>query len=344
MRSFLGAMVVSSASVLNMTAQQILEVDIDAGRELAGGPEYVFDARGASVDYGRRLVLAAEIVDPLVVRAYSLEDGSVQGAFGKSQPGDGPGELASVYETAVGPDGVFVSGPGKVLYWSWSGALLHEWSPAAPMTHRLCSLDGRPAVALQEGVMFRDDDGEDVALGGEARRWLRPARLTRAASAAAMDHYVSVRLACAGSSAYVLAGMDHVLTEYRQGADPRVVPMPAELVDVASEIFEVTSRAWGYGEMFLADDGRLVITARTNNELARAVVDPETGCYALLKQRRTVSSLTYVGMFADSVVVFESSREPTVTVIDGRQVAVYSTEASYIFVRPVRPVSGEPCS
>ena len=55
MRSFLGAMVVSSASVLNMTAQQILEVDIDAGRELAGGPEYVFDARGASVDYGRRL-------------------------------------------------------------------------------------------------------------------------------------------------------------------------------------------------------------------------------------------------------------------------------------------------
>ena len=314
---------------------------MDAGRELAGGPEYVFDDLAASIDYGRRLVLMPEIVDPLVVRAYSLDDGSVQGLFGKGRPGDGPGELRNVYQTAVGLDGIFLSGPHKVLYWSWSDVLIYQWTPTAPGTHKLCALDGHPAVALEQGVVFRSDDGESIALGGEARTWLDA---TPATSEASANAYASVQLACAGSSAYVLIGVDHALTEYRLGAEPRVLPMPAELVEAASKMRELTSREWGYDNMFLADDGRLVITRVTDvDELIGAVVDPETGCYALLKKRPPGDFPTYVGMFADSVVMLEASREPTVRTINGRQVSVYSSDKSYMFVRPVRPVSGEPC-
>ncbi len=327
-------MVALAASVPTAATQQILEVDFDVGREVAGGEEYMFSV-AVAVDYDRRLVLVSEAAEPLGVNAYSLDDGSVQHVFGGGRPGDGPGETRKVNATAVGPDGVFVAGPGRVIYWSWSGALLHQWTPKAPDTRSLCALNGRPAVTTQEGVVFRDDDGESVALGGEARP------LLQATSAPARDvvmAYVTTKLACADSSAYVLAGsnvagMDLVLTEYKVGAEPHVVSLPTELADLE-----------GYTSMFLADDGRLVVTTY-EDELGGVVMDLATGCYALLPSvRRVPGNPKYVGMFADSVVTLEASRKPTTRMMNGRQVSVYYADPSYIFVRPVRAVAGESCS
>lgn len=324
-RRIWSGVVVALAAGPPASAQQILEVDFDAGRKLVGGAEYGFDR--AVMDYGRGLVLASEAADPLAVNAYSLADGSVQGVFGGGRPGDGPGELTRVRGTAAGPDGVFVTGPGKVIYWSWSGDLLYTWRPTAPGTSSVCALNGRPAVPLQRGVVFRDDDGESVALGGEARTSLDA---TPATGRDVVMAYVGTSLACADSSAYVLAG-DGALTEYKMGAEPRVISMPAELVEA------------GPGGVFMADDGRLVVTTYAD-DLGGAVMDLATGCYVLLPSARVPGNPKYVGMFADSVVTLEASREPTTRMVNGRQVSVYYADPSYIFVRPIRPVSGEPCS
>ncbi len=244
-------------------AQQILEVDFDVGREVAGGEEYMFSDFTVAVDYDRRLVLVSEAAEPLGVNAYSLDDGSVQHVFGGGRPGDGPGEIRKVHATAVGPDGVFVAGPGRVIYWSWSGALLHQWTPKAPDANVVCALSGRPAVTTQEGV----------------------------------------------------------------------VSLPTELADLE-----------GYTSMFLADDGRLVVTTY-EDELGGVVMDLATGCYALLPSvRRVPGNPKYVGMFADTVVTLEASRKPTTRMMNGRQVSVYYADPSYIFVRPVRAVAGESCS
>ena len=78
--------IVALAAGAPAAAQQILEVDTNAGRQVAGGEEYSFDH--AVVDYGRRLVLASEAADPLAVTAYSLGDGSVQHVLGGGR-GDG---------------------------------------------------------------------------------------------------------------------------------------------------------------------------------------------------------------------------------------------------------------
>ncbi len=61
-------------------AQQILEVDTNAGRQVVGGEEYSFDH--AVADYDRRMVLASEAGDPVAVTAYSLDDGSLQHVLG----------------------------------------------------------------------------------------------------------------------------------------------------------------------------------------------------------------------------------------------------------------------
>ncbi len=75
-----------------------------------------------------------------------------------------------------------------------------------------------------------------------------------------------------------------------------------------------------------------------------AVVNPATGCYALLKDDTDPLGRDYVGMLGDSLVTLEASREPVTTMVyEGKRHPVFSTNPSYIFVRPVRPASGEPC-
>lgn len=329
MRTWNIIVVALAAAPAGAATQQMLEVDFDAGRQVAGGEEYLFYDATVAVDYGRRLLLASEAADPTRVHAFSLDDGSVQGVFGSERPGDGPGELRKVGGTAVGPDGVFVAGPGRVIHWSWSGTLLHQWTPKAPSAYPVCALNGRPVVTLQKGVVFRDDNGESVALGGEARHDLDATPTTAHDVAMA---YVSTLLACADSSAYVLAGGSHILTEYKIDTEPRVVSIPVELVE-----------AGGATSMFLAYDGRLVITT-FSDKLGGVVMDPETGCYALLPSTRVPGNPMYVGMLADSVVTLEASRKPTTRRVNGKRITAYYADPSYIFVRPVRTVSGEPCS
>ena len=329
-------------------AQQILEVDTNAGRQVVGGEEYSF--AHAVVDYDRRLVLASEAADPLAVTAYSLDDGSVRHVLGGGR-GDGPGELMYLAAIAVGPEGVFAAGRHRVLYWSWSGVLLHQWTPTAPNTRELCALNGRPAVALQEGVALRSDDGETVAIGGEARTSLNLgafrslSEVSESAVDAVIDRYYTVQLACADSLAYVLTGMVHSLVEYQQGAEPRTIAMPPELVEAAGQKRESISGNNPYSNLFLADDGRLVVTTINTPRVAGALLDRATGCWALLKENPWTDFVRYVGMFGDSVVTTERSREPMETrTMGGRRVPVFSSDKTHIFVRPVRAVAGEPCS
>lgn len=343
MRNWHGVVIALAAGASDVVSQQVLEVDIDAGRELAGGVEYLFS--NGVMDYDRRLVLVVEGADPLAVTAYSLDDGSVQGVFGGGQPGDGPGELTQLYATAVGPEGIFVSGPRRVLYWSWSGTLLHQWAPTSPSTNQLCAFNGRPAVRLPKGLVYRGDDGESVAVGGDAS-----AGLDFSAGLDVLHAETLALMACVDSAAYVLDGYRHVLTEYKTGAEPRLVAMPAEFVEVARKRMEISPSGGnsfrltrGYDALFSADDGRLVITTSAE-EMAGAVVDPSADCYALLKQKRVPGVQSYVGVFGDSIVTLESSREPARTrMVDGREVRVFYGDKTHVFVRPLRRAEGEPC-
>ena len=64
--------------------------------------------------------------------------------------------------------------------------------------------------------------------------------------------------------------------------------------------------------------------------LTGAVVDRATGCYALLKASNR-PSWSYVGMFGDSLVTLEGSRQPTTMIVDGKPRRVSVAEDSHIF-------------
>ena len=341
-----GVVLAMAANATEGATQQVLMVDMNAGRRLAGGAEYSFGL-AVAVDYGRRLVLVNEASDPLAVIAYSLDDGSVQDVFGGGRAGDGPGELKQVYATAAGPHGVLVSGPGRVIHWSWSDTLLHQWTPAAPRTEALCVWNGRATVAAQQGVVYRGDGGESVAVGGEASRRLQSEE-NWTSFMAALNAYSATLLACDGKSAYVLDGYRHVLTAYGMDATSRAVALPAAAVDLARKIMarEIGPDTFtpGYNNLFLSDDGQIVIQTAGLFETAGVVIDPETECYALLQHEPHPPGWDYVGMFSDSVVTLEGSRRPMRRTVNGRPVPVFDPTRTHIFVRPVRAVSGEPCS
>lgn len=193
---------------------------------------------------------------------------------------------------------------------------------------------------MQQGLAFLGDDDETVALDGEARwefDW------TVASVTDVIRTNRQAFLACADSVAYRLDGYHHVLTEYKLGAEPRPVAIPEEVVESARNRIETSTESrfrYGYSNLFLAADGRLVVEMPAWGTSA-AVVDPATGCYALLKNDTRPGGRQHVGMFADSVVTLESSREPMPTMmVEGKRHPVYSTDRSYIFVRPLRPTSG----
>ena len=119
--------------------------------------------------------------------------------------------------------------------------------------------------------------------------------------------------------------------------------MPPELVETVRQTMKTLERRNIYRNLFLTDDGRLVITTETSR-LAGALLDRKTGCWALLKENPWTSFIEYVGMFGDSVVTAEMSREPMTRTVNGRRVRAYSSDNTHIFVRPVRTVAGEPCS
>ena len=325
-----------------VVGQAVMELDLEAGRDIVGGSEHQFRAFGA-VEYDRRLVYAVEALDPLAAAAYSLDDGAIVATYG-GKKGEGPGELVLVQGVAMSPEGVFVAGRGVVNHWALSGELLYQWRPVAPSVRALCSLAGQPAVIGPEGVVVRADDGASVERRG-------------AALGTAWETLSGIRMACADAVAYVLA--NHAISAYSPEGGVRQIPVPPEVEDIARKREATrlpeypTGRFAPYGRMVTTADGRLFV-ASTHPEIAGAIVDPATGCYELLKTDPVPGGRHVLGLMADSLIFVDIVSEPATELVDGkwqtvtrnvggRTLPVHSRSPRSIAMRPLRLVSGQRC-
>ncbi len=325
-----------------VVGQAVMELELEAGRDIVGGPEHQFRAFGA-VDYDRRLVYAVEALEPLAVAAYSLDDGAIVATYG-GKKGEGPGQLSLIQGVALSPEGIFVAGRGVVNHWALSGELLYQWRPVVPSVRAICSLTGQPAVVGPEGVVVRAEDGGSVERDGTA------------ALETAWEILSGIRMACADAVAYVLA--NHAISAYSPNGE-RQIPVPPEVEEIARkrEATRVPEYPVGrlapYSRMLAAADGRLLVTIR-HDEIAGAIVDPATGCYELLKTDPAPGGRHVLGLMADSLIFVDIVSEPQTELVDGKRQAVtrnvggrtfpvFSMNPRAIAVRPLRLVSGQPC-
>lgn len=328
------AFLLAGASTLPLSAQERLEIDVEAGRVIIDGFEYDF-TRVAAVDHERRIVYVVDAVEPLGVMALSIEDGSRIAIYGGSR-GDGPGELRSLTSVSLSPEGVLVSGGGVINHWGREGNLIGAWRPGLSDASRVpgqCMVNGRLVVPSLTGAIWRRPDGSWELLG------------RRPGGNVGTDIFGATRLACIDDVAYVL---DERLAGYSPDGSVTRLSLPEE-VEEASRSWRENLRGGAVGHPYSAlfDDGTgqlvVVVPRYARGEVLGATIDPATGCYAIITSPDPVTRRTHalIGMHRDSAVVAESEVEEQV--VNGVRTPVLYPGARRIALRPLRPAGGTPC-
>ncbi|MXX34074.1 MAG: hypothetical protein F4Z50_04870, partial [Gemmatimonadetes bacterium] len=111
-------------------------------------------------------------------------------------------------------------------------------------------------------------------------------------------------------------------------------------VDSAARAMGAGQEGDGPHDFSQGHTGNIVFTG-SHREVAGAVVDPETGCYAVLRKSTPDPTLRVARIYADSALVFTRDAETT-TEPGGTRIVVHSG-SNRVSLHAVRRVSGEGC-
>ncbi len=337
-------------------AQQILEVDLSAGRTIIDDQWRSMGSIVLAVDHDRGILYVNDAEEPEGIMAFSLSTGErirVLGA-GRRWPAR---VLPRHSGMTMGPGGgLYVSGVLRVVEFDSTGVPVSSWTPRAPTSKPVCNFGGQPAVPAQNGVIRRGPDGTDEGIGPNVVNSHVLVARDREEGAAIGDRIWSARIACTDDAAYVAmeypGSPDTVFVYHRNGEEARL-PVPTEFTE---DLPECTQRSrlsngvvlperpcptWNE-RLYLSLDGRGNIVLMGNHaEIAGAVVNPETGCYAVLRKSEANPALRVARIYADSALVFTRDTERTTV---GRTTrVVMHTGANRVSLHAIRRVSGEGC-
>ena len=347
-------------------AQQILEIDTTAGRVIIDDEwRAIRTIEGTHLDRTRAILYATDDEEPYAVMAFSLETGEWLRTI-PTPEGDGPYELSQgMADLTVGRDGtLYVAGYVRVLEFDPLGNAVSNWRPAPALgVSGVCELDGQPAVVMRNGVSRRGADGTDESLG--------PPIVDRRASSiretpmgrGQVTSGSSPRIACADDTAYVVttnAGIsDSVLVYHRNGEMDRLA-VPTEFTDRGDDckvklslgslgVVDASCTNWARDRTPTLDGrGDLVLLGR-DQEIPGTIIDPESGCYAVLRKPEPSRHYDALHIYQDSALVFhyatyQAEPPPGIDLPAGAQAGrTISTAANRVSLHPLRRVSGEPC-
>ena len=346
-------------------AQQVLEIDTAVGRVIIDDEWRAIRTIGdMPLDRTRAILYANDDEEPEAVMAFSLETGEWIRTI-PTPEGDGPFELSrGTSGMTVGRDGTLhVSGYVRVLEFDPLGNAVSNWRPPAQMVMDVCDFNGQPAIPAYGGVIRRGPDGEDESVGpgvvdgyaivgstSQESLWATGIDMSREGSQS--SSVTPPRIACTDDAAYVVTsyaeGPDSVSVYHRNGEAERLA-VPTEFTE-AREDCTVELTLPGVGTVpwrcttwnrslqpTLDGRGNLVLLGR-DLEVPGTVIDPATGCYALIRKPEPTFYSDALHIYQDSALVFR---------YDSWQQAENSfsvtTAANRVSLHPLRRVSGEPC-
>ena len=332
-------------------AQQVLEIDTTTGRVIIDDEwRAIRTMEDMPLDRTRAILYVTDAEEQEEgVMAFSLE----AGAWIRTIPtpeGDGPRELSrGISGMSLGRDGrLYVAGFVRVLEFDPLGQYVSKWRPQVETVRGVCEFDGQPAIVASSGVIRRGPDGSDEVFGPgiEDRR----ATTTRETPTG----YIQTssgnppRITCTEDAAYVVTnsaeGPDSVFVYGRNGETKRWA-VPAELNEALDDdcklivnIAELPCTAWPrYRKPFLDGQGNLVLIGH-DIEVPGAIIDPETGCYAVVRKPGKSFDYGALHVYQDSALVFRN-----VAWGDDQGRFTLSSTANRVSLHPLRRISGEPC-
>ena len=345
------------ASAPTATAQHILEVDLSAGRTIIDDEWRSMGSAILAVDHERGMLYVNDAEEPEGIMAFSLVTGERIRVL-PAREGDGPHEFSQGHTgMTLGPGGrLYVSGLLRVVEFDSTGAGVSSWTPRAPTSRSVCNLGGQPAIPAQHGVIRRGPGGTDEGIGPNVVNSHVLMAQSREEATAISDLIWDARIACTDDAAYVAmnyaVGPDTVFVYRRNGEEGRL-PVPTEFTENLPECTQQIRFSTGATlpdrpcptwnqRLYPSLDGRgnIVLTG-SHREVAGAVVDPETGCYAVLRKSTPDRTLRVARIYADSALVFTRDAETT-TEGNVRRTVVHSG-SNRVSLHAVRRVSGEGC-
>ena len=352
-------LVAFSAQVQPAEAQQALEIDFDSGRTILDNEFRSLGAHLVAVDWDSGILYADDDEEPEGIMVFSLKTGEWLRTI-STPKGEGPYEFPQGRAgMSLRPGGrLYVSGLLRVIEYGPEGAPIHSWNPEAPMSKRVCTLGDAPAVPTQGGVVRRGPDGTTETVGPVAAKGYLVGGETVAEREAVGFQLRTARIACLDDVAYVALSYDEgpdTVFAYHAGGEERRVPVPLEGAVPGAECQLAAMRGqsgrvvrpagpcphWSRGAQLSFDDFGNLVLFGADMLTHGAIIDPETGCHALIHST-TLMSHAPVGIHADSVLVYHNRRIDRIR--DGKPVTVAGLGSSpKVSIHPLRRISGEPC-
>ena len=349
------AAVAMALGAIAADAQQVLVIDTAAGRVIIDDQwRAIRTMEDMPLDRTRALLYVTDAEEQEeAVMAFSLETGEWIRTV-PTPEGDGPRELSrGISGLSIGRDGrLYVAGFVRVLEFDPLGQYVGNWRPLAETVWGVCEFGGQPAIVAAGGVIRRGPDGRDEDIGREVldRRTTNtretPTGFIRTTSG------TPPRIACTDDTAYVVTtgaeGSDSVLA-YHRGGEIDGWTVPRELTETLNDdckiqvsqsgtSIELPCTAWPrYRRPFLDGQGNLVLIGH-DIEVPGAIVDPETGCYAVVRKPGKSFDYGALHIYQDSALVFRN-----VAWGDDQGRFTLSSNANRVSLHPLRRVSGEPC-
>lgn len=332
---------VATSGATRALGQQILETDHEAGRTVIDGPFRAISLPPYLVGIGHseKAVYVLDLEEPEGVMAFSLVTGDLLRTVG-IRKGDGPAELRWITSITPASDGgMYVSGFQRVLEFDSDGTLESSWTIHDPTGRNVCELDGGPAVIGEAGnLVRRGADGTHEVVGEWSLRPLyenRPNENQLAAYRRNRSAYYRTALTCTRSAGFVLvvpeSGRVGSLSVVRRAGPIDQMELPTEFLD---------ERDWHRAFPSLDGQGNIVLISEDNLTWG-AVINPDSGCYAILRNSGKSGLGQFRGVYGDSAVVLHRDYEEY---RDGakRMITVHDVAARVSLV-PFRSVSGDPC-
>ena len=334
-------------------AQQVLEIDTAVGRVVIDDEWRAIRTIGdMPLDRTRAILYVNDDEEPEAVMAFSLETGEWIRTI-PTPEGGGPRELErGMSGMTLGRDGrLYAAGYVRVLEFDPLGQYVGNWRPQTEVVSGVCELDGQPAIVSFDGVIRRGPDGEDEDIGPAIadRR-----RTTTAEIPGGVRQTISgrgPRVVCTDDAAYVVTsnaeGSDSVFVYHRNG-ETALLALPTAFTDpgedckvertFGSTVREFSCTNWAEElKPILDGQGNLVLLGR-HYDVPGAIVDPETGCHAVVRKPETTWDYDALHIYRDSALVFRYA-----SWYDDQGGFHMSTAADRVSLHPLRRISGEPC-
>ena len=351
------ALVVVIVTPSAVVPQEILEVDFAVGRIIMDDELRAMSNVVLAIDRERAVLYTEDREEPEAVMAFSLETGEWLRTI-RTPTGGGPNEFPQGKTgIAMAPHGgLHVAGVLRVITFDSLGVPLSHWQPRVPTSRKVCDFAGVPAVPTQGGVVRWGPDGEDQGIGPNVVEGQVIATSVRAEALAISDRIWNSRIACSGDAAYVLwsyEGAPDSVSVYHLDGRESHLDVPAEYTDeragcrrqtrnpAGRVIRDAPCPTWNQRlDLSFDDRGNVVLLGR-DVATPGAIVDPGSGCYAVIRATNPDASLRATRIYRDSVLVLRRENEQENR--NGRLVTMLYGAANRVSLHPLRRVNGEPC-